>query len=211
MSSESTGRRSGRRPGPTTTRQAVAEAARRQFAELGYDRATMRGIAAEAGVDAALVIRFHGSKEALFREVMALPPAVAEALAGLADGPRATVGRRLAEVVVGMLDDPRSRSVVIGRIRSASSHPDAAELVRETVTRDVGSFVAALTDDEPEIRAVLVGSQVVGLALARHIVRVEPLASMAAADVVDYVAPTLQRYLIGTLGRRERPQNRSSS
>ena len=200
MSSEGSTKRSGRRPGPTTTRDAIAAAARRQFAELGYDRATLRGIAGEAGVDAALVVRFYGSKDALFREVMALPPAVAEAMERLADGPRATLGRRLAEVVVGMLEDPRSRSIVLGRIRSASSHPDAAALVRETVTRDVGRLVAAVTDDRPETRAVLVGSQVVGLALARHVVRVEPLASLPAADVVDFVAPVFQHYLVGRLG-----------
>jgi len=199
MSSEGSTKRSGRRPGPTTTRDAIADAARRQFAELGYDRATMRGIASEAGVDAALVMRFYGSKELLFREVMALPPQVAEAMASLADGPRATVGRRLAEAIVGMLEDPRSRSIVLGRIRSASSHPDAAALVRETVTRDLGRLVAALTDDAPETRAVLVGSQVVGLALARHVVHVEPLASMPAADVIDYIAPTFQHYLVGPL------------
>jgi AcrR family transcriptional regulator len=178
---------------------AIAEAARRQFAELGYDRTTLRGIAGEAGVDAALVVRFYGSKDALFREVMALPPAVAEAMAGLADGPTETVGRRLAEVIVGMLENPRSRSIVLGRIRSASSHPDAADLVRETVTRDIGRFVAALTDDQPETRAVLVGSQVVGLALARYVVRVEPLASLPAADVIDYIAPVFQHYLVGPL------------
>ncbi len=199
MSSESSGKRSGRRPGPTTTREAIADAARRQFAELGYDRATLRGIAGEAGVDAALVVRFYGSKDALFREVMALPPAVAEALAGLADGPTESVGRRLAEVIVGMLEDPRSRSIVLGRIRSASSHPEAAALVRETVTRDIGRLAAAVTDDEPETRAVLVGSQIVGLALARYVVRVEPLASLPAADVVDYIAPTFQHYLVGPL------------
>jgi AcrR family transcriptional regulator len=199
MSRERSVRRSGRRPGPTTTRDAIAEAARRQFAGLGYDRATLRGIASEAGVDAALVVRFYGSKDALFREVMALPPTVSEAIAGLADGPTAGVGRRLAEVIVGLLEDPRSRSVVLGRIRSASSHPDAAALVRETVTREVGSLVAALTDDEPETRAVLVGSQVVGLALARYVVRVEPLASLPAADVVDYIAPVFQHYLVGPL------------
>src|SRR5580765_898719 len=110
-SDETSARRSGRRPGPTTTRDAIAQAARRQFAELGYDRATLRGIAGEAGVDAALVVQFYGSKDALFREVMPLPPTVAAAMAGLADGPTATVGRRLAEVIVGMLEDPRSRSI----------------------------------------------------------------------------------------------------
>jgi AcrR family transcriptional regulator len=199
MSRENSAKRSGRRPGPTTTREAIADAARRQFAELGYDRATLRGIAGEAGVDAALVVRFYGSKDALFREVMALPPAVAEAMAGLADGPAATVGRRLAEVIVGMLENPRSRPIVLGRIRSASSHPDAAALVRETVTRDIGRLVAAVTDDEPETRAVLIGSQIVGLALARYVVRVEPLASLPAADVIDYIAPVFQHYLVGPL------------
>ncbi len=209
MSSERSVKRSGRRPGPTTTREEIAEAARRQFAELGYDRATLRGIAGEAGVDAALVVRFYGSKDALFREVMALPPTVAAAIASLADGPKATIGRRLAEVIVGMLENPRSRAIVLGRIRSASSHPDAAALVRETVTRDVGRLVAAVTDDEPETRAVLVGSQVVGLALARHVVRVEPLASLPAADVIDYIAPTLQHYLVGQLRADEsRPRPR---
>jgi AcrR family transcriptional regulator len=199
MSSERSTKRSGRRPGPTTTREAIADAARRQFAELGYDRATLRGIAAEAGVDAALVVRFYGSKDALFRDVMALPPGVAEALTGLANGPEATLGRRLAEVIVRMLEDPRSRSIVLGRIRSASSHADAAALVRDMVTRDVGSFVAAVTDDEPRTRAVLIGSQVVGLALARHVVRVEPLASLPPQEVIDYLAPVFQHYLVGGL------------
>jgi AcrR family transcriptional regulator len=201
MSSERSAKRSGRRPGPTTTREAIAESARRQFAELGYDRATLRRIAGEAGVDAALVVRFYGSKDALFREVMALPPTVAEAIENLADGPTATIGRRLAALIVGMLEDPTSRAIVVGRIRSASSHPDAAALVRETVTRDLGRLVAAVTEDEPETRAVLVGSQIVGLALSRHVVRVEPLASLPAAAVVDYIAPTFQHYLMGELGR----------
>jgi len=200
MSSETSSKRSGRRPGPTTTRDAVAEAARRQFAELGYDRATMRGIAGEAGVDAALVVRFHGSKEGLFREVMALPPATAAAMAGLAEGPRETVGRRFAEAVVGLLQDPRSRPIVLGRIRSAASHPDAAALVAEMVTRDVGGLVAALTDDEPRTRAALVGSQVVGLAFARHVVGIEPLASLPVTEVVDHLAPIFQHYLVGPLG-----------
>ncbi len=199
LSSPDAKRRSGRRPGPTQTRHAIVRAARTQFAELGYDRATIRGIANDAGVDPALVIRFHGSKDALFREVMALPPAAAEALERLADGPRETVGRRLAELIVGLLENPETRPILIGRIRSASSHPEAADLVRETVTRDLGRLTATLTEDEPEVRAVLAGTHVVGLAFARHVVRVEPLASMSAADVVEYAAPTFQRYLVGPL------------
>ena len=199
VSSPDSGRRSGRRPGPTTTRDAITRAARAQFSELGYDRTTIRGVAREAGVDPALVLRFYGSKDALFREVMALPPAAAEALERIADGPRETVGRRLAELIVGLLENPETRAIVVGRIRSAVSHPEAAALVRETVTRDVGRLTSALTDDQPDVRAVLAGTHVVGLALARYIVLVEPLASMSAADVIEYAAPTFQRYLVGPL------------
>jgi AcrR family transcriptional regulator len=202
MSSNSPSKRSGRRPGPTSTRAAIAESARRHFAELGYDRATIRGIAGDDGVDAALVVRFYGSKDGLFREVMALPPAVAEAIADLAEGPRESVGRRLAQAIVGMLEDPRSRPIVVGRIRSAASHPDAAALVRETVTRDVGGLVAALAGDRPELRAVLVGSQIVGLALARYIVCVEPLASLPAKGVIDHLTPVFQHYLVEPLDGR---------
>jgi AcrR family transcriptional regulator len=199
LSSESAGRRTGRRPGPGNSREAIAAAARAQFAEVGYDRATIRSIAAAAGVDPALVMRFFGSKEALFRDVMALPAAAADALERLADGPRETIGRRLAEVVVGLLENPATRPVVLGRIRSATSHPDAAALVRETVTRDLLRLAAAVSDDEPEARAVLAGAHVVGIAFARYVVCVEPLASLPAADVVDYVAPTFQRYLVEPL------------
>lgn len=199
VSSPDSGRRSGRRPGPTTTREAITSAARAQFSELGYDRTTIRGVAREAGVDPALVLRFYGSKDALFREVMALPPAAAEALERIADGPRETVGRRLAELIVGLLENPETRAIVVGRIRSAVSHPEAAALVRETVTRDVGRLTSALTDDQPDVRAVLAGTHVVGLALARYVVLVEPLASMPSAEVVEYAAPTFQRYLVGPL------------
>jgi AcrR family transcriptional regulator len=199
VSSPDSGRRSGRRPGPSTTREAIARAARAQFSELGYDRTTIRGVAREAGVDAALVIRFYGSKDALFREVMALPPAAAEALERIADGPRETVGRRLAELIVGLLENPETRAIVLGRIRAASSHPEAAALVRETVARDLRRLTDAVSDDVPDVRAVLAGTHVVGLALARYIVLVEPLASMPADDVVEYAAPTFQRYLVGPL------------
>jgi AcrR family transcriptional regulator len=192
-------RRSGRRPGASDTRERIAAAARSAFAELGYERASFRRIAAAAGVDPALVVHFFGSKEDLFRQVMALPPEITGALEHLAEGPRETVGRRLAELVVGALETPASRTVILGRIRCASTHPDAAALVRETVTRDVGALASALTDDQPEARAVLVGSHIVGIGLARYVVLVEPLASMSPAEVIELIAPTFQHYLVGPL------------
>ena len=192
-------RRTGRRPGTSDSREQIAVAARSLFAELGYERTSFRKIAASAGVDPALVVHFYGSKEDLFRQVMALPPAIADALARLADGSRETMGRRLAEVVVGALENPASRAIMLGRIRCATTHPDAAALVRETVTRDLRQLAAAVTDDQPDVRAVLIGAEVVGIALARYAVLVEPLASMASEEVVDLVAPTFQHYLVEPL------------
>ena len=192
-------KRSGRRRGTTQTREAIALAAQAQFAELGYDRATFRGIARAAGVDPALVVHFFGSKEALFREVMKLPPVVADALAALADGPRELIGRRLAEVFVRALEHPATRAIMIGRIRSASQHADAAALVRETVARDMGRLTSAMDADRPETRAVLIGSHIVGVTLTRHVVLVEPIASMPAAELVDLLAPTFQHFLTGPL------------
>jgi AcrR family transcriptional regulator len=192
-------KRTGRRPGQTQTRDAVIAAARRAFAEAGYDRATIRGIAIAAGVDPALIAHYFGSKEELFREVMKLPPGAADAIAGLADGPRTTVGRRLAQLVVGVLENPATRDIVLGRIRSASSHPDAAALVRQTVEQDMLRLAASLNVDQPELRATLAGSMFVGTAFARHIVGIEPLASLDTPALVDALAPALQQCLTGPM------------
>lgn len=188
-------KRTGRRSGTPQTREAIAVAAREHFADYGYEGATFRRIAAAAGVDPALVVHFYGSKEDLFREVMGLPPDVAEGLVRIAEQPRELLGRSLAELVVAALESPATRPIVLGRIRCASSHPGAAALVRETVIRDLSSLTGAITSDRPEVRAVLCGSFIVGIALARYVVLVEPLASLPAANLVDLLAPTFQRYL----------------
>jgi AcrR family transcriptional regulator len=187
-------RRTGRRVGTSHTQEQIAAAARAQFAEAGYDRATFRSIAAAAGVDPALVVHFFGSKADLFREVMQLP-AVSAAVVGLAEVPRSELGRLLAELAIGTLENPATQPVVLGRIRSASSHAEAAELVREGVTRDLSQLIGAITDDRPAERAALVGAHIVGIAVVRYVVKVEPLASMSAAEVIDLIAPTFQHYL----------------
>lgn len=194
--------RTGRRRGQPQTREAIAAAARAQFGELGYDRATIRGIAAAAGVDPALVVHFFGPKDALFREVMTLPPEMGDALAALGEGGRETIGRRLAELVVGGMENPAARSVLVGRIRGATSNPDAAQFVREGVSRDIQRLVSSLTDDEPQKRAALVGSQIIGMVFARYVVGVEPLASMTSAELVEALGPTFQHYLVEPLDQK---------
>ena len=192
-------KRTGRRVGAPGTREQIAVAARALFATVGYERATFRAIAAEAGVDPALVVHFYGTKESLFLEVMQLPPQVSDAFVRIAQGPRRQMGRRLAELVVGALENPATRPIVVGRIRCASSHPEAAGLVRETVTHDLARLTGAIGGDEPDTRAALVGAHIVGIATTRYIVRVEPLASLAPERIVELLAPAFQRCLTGPL------------
>jgi AcrR family transcriptional regulator len=199
-------RRAGRRPGTSGTREAIAAAARRMFGEVGYERATIRAIANEAGVDPALVVHFFGSKQQLFLAVMDLPFAPEEVLPTIFAGDRAQAGERFARFIVGVLEDASARSVLTGMVRAATSEPEAARMLRELISRRVFAAISAsLGADDAELRATLVGSQVVGLIVARYIVAVEPLASLDSERLVAAVAPNLQRYLAGALGPAGNP------
>lgn len=193
-------RRSGRRRGTSETREAILAAAARQFAARGYDRASLRAIAAEAGVDQKLIAHFFGSKQQLFVAAVGMPVNPAEVLrVVLAAGPDA-LAATLAEVIGGLLDNPDYRQRLTGLVRAAASEPEMARMLREFLTREVFTPIAdALETDEPMLRANLVGSQIVGLLMARYVVEVEPLASLPARDVAEAVAPTLERYLVGPL------------
>jgi AcrR family transcriptional regulator len=189
-------KKAGRRPGRSVTRGAILAAARRQFAELGFDRTTMRSVAAEADVDPALVSHYFGSKQQLFLEVVELPFDPAAVLPGLLAGDRRKVGERLARLFMSVLDNPDARDRWIGMIRAAASEPAAAETLREILTQRVFVPLAeTLGVEDAQLRATLVGSQIVGLVMARHVVGVEPLASLPSEDVARVVGPTLQRYL----------------
>jgi AcrR family transcriptional regulator len=192
--------RTGRRPGESSTRDDILEAARRLFAERGYQGATMRAIAAEAGVDAALVVHFFGNKPALMAEAIEWPfdPEV-EMPKLLADG-RRNVGRRLAELFVRTWDDEGTRNPILTLLRAATTEPRAAELLGEFMRdRLYGPLMEHLGSDRPELRADLAVSQLLGTALLRYVLTVEPLASAPADQVVDWIAPTVQRYLTGKL------------
>jgi AcrR family transcriptional regulator len=193
-------RPSGRRPGDSGTRDAILAAARRQFAEQGYDRTSLRGIAIEAGVDPSLVGHFYGTKQELFVTVVELPFNPSEVLPRLLAGDPDEVGSRLAGFVVGMLETPRARERVTGLVRAAASDPEAARLLRELVTREMFVPMAEhLGTGNERLRASFVGSQVVGLVMARYVVAVEPLASAAPDVVVATLGPILQRLLTGPM------------
>jgi AcrR family transcriptional regulator len=196
----SSGKRTGRRPGATGTREAILAAAGRRFAEHGYDRASLRGIAADAGVDQKLIAHYFGSKQQLFVAAIGLPLDPGEIVPAVLAGGRRSLRARLVEVLVTLLEQPDVRERLTGVVRGAASSPEMARTMREFLTRAVFAPVAAsLESDQPLLRANLVGSQVVGLLMARYVVAVEPLASLPAREVAEAVAPTLERYLVGRL------------
>jgi AcrR family transcriptional regulator len=193
-------RRTGRRPGPNQTRAAILDAARAAFAQRGYDAVSIRAVARGAGVDPALVHRFYGSKEELFVAAMELPLAPSRLVATLlADGVD-HLGDRLVRTFLELFDDPAAFAPFLALIRGAVSNEHAAALLREFLTREVlGRLAAAASPDRAELRASLAGSQVVGLAMARYVVRVPPLATTDRDTVAACVGPTIQRYLTGEL------------
>jgi AcrR family transcriptional regulator len=187
--------RTGRRPGAGGTREKILAAARLHFGEAGYDGATIRGIAGEAGVDPALVLHYFGSKEGVFLAAVEFPidPAVVipRLLAPGLDG----LGTRLAGFFLETWDSPLG-SPLLALIRSVVGSERAAEVLRDFVSREVlGRLAEALELDQPQLRASLAASQLVGLAMLRYVVKLEPLASARPEEVAAWLGPSIQRYL----------------
>ena len=200
----------GRRAGPTRTRQEILDAARAAFAARGYDAVSLRAIARQAGVDPALVHHFFNSKSQLFAAAMALPLDPEYFVAALLAGERDTLGARLVLAVVELWDRPDGFQGFLGAIRGAVSHADAARLLREFVTREVlGRLATAAAPDAPQTRAALAGAQIVGLAMARKIVCIEPIATADPAWLAATIGPTVQHYLTAPLPRT--PPNRTTA
>jgi len=193
-------RRPGRPPGPSDTRAAILAAASRRFAEVGYDRASLRAIATDAGVDQKLIAHYFGSKQQLFVTAIGLPIDPGAILPAVLAGDRAGLPERLAAALVTVLEQPEVHERLTGIVRGAASSPEMARMMREFLTRAVFEPIAASLDvEQPLLRATLVGSQIVGLLMARYVVAVEPLASLPPQALAAAVAPTLERYLVGPL------------
>ncbi|RLK12365.1 TetR family transcriptional regulator [Micromonospora sp. M71_S20] len=194
-------RRTGRRPGNPDTRQAILDAARAAFAERGFDGASIRAVAAAARVDPALVHHYFGSKDRLFLAAMHAPVDPAELLPSVLAGDRAGLGERLVRTFLGAWDSPAGTAGV-ALLRSAVSNEWTARLLREFLVTQVLRRVLDQLDVDPAelpLRGSLVASQLIGLAMMRHVVRLEPVASAAPETLVAAVGPTVQRYLTGDL------------
>jgi AcrR family transcriptional regulator len=196
--------RTGRRPGESGTRLAIMRAARARFAERGFDGATIRGIAADAGVDPALVHHFYGDKERLFVAAMGLPAVPSEILARLPKQRRA-IGEAIVRAVLQVWESEETRAPALALLRSAFTNERAAAMLREFVTSTIlGNLAAFARDEDAEYRAALVGSQLVGLGIARYVIGLEPVASASVDDIAAAIGPTVRRYLTGTIDRPSR-------
>ena len=204
-------RRPGRRAGENRTREAILDAARRSFAARGYDGTTIRGVAADARVNPALVHHFYGTKEGLFAAAMKLPVLPSDLLSRAFSAARDRFGddfeAHLGEVMVGTMlrawDVTEVRTAFLGLLRTAATTDRGLAMLREFITSTIlASMVraAGLADHaEGRYRAALVGSQVVGLGFTRYLLRLEPIASASTEDLVAAIGPTVQRYLTGDL------------
>ena len=196
-------RRSGRRAGSSGTRTAVLAAARRQFSDLGYDRTSLRSTAAEAGVDQRLVGYFYGSKHQLFVAATKLPFDPGASVPHVLGGDVSGRGERMARLIVGLLENNETGPKLIGLVRAAAAEPEAARMVRDLLGSEIwGPAAQRLPVSDPPLAVNLIATQVLGLVMSRYVIRAEPLASLAAEDVIQTMAPALQRLLTGT-GRRK--------
>jgi AcrR family transcriptional regulator len=172
-------------------------AARELFAEKGYDRASVRAIARAADVDPALVHHFYGTKEALFIAAVRFPVNPAEVIPYVLDGgPRSEAGARLARMFLREWGKVEERGALIGLLRSAMTNEQAAEMLRQFVS---AAFLARVSDqlDIPLLHMEAAAAQMIGVAFLRYVLKAEPIASASDDELVELLAPTLQRYFGG--------------
>lgn len=199
------GGRTGRRPGGTDTREDILAAAREVFGERGFDGATMRGVAGVAGVDPALIYHYFGSKQQLFVAAMEIPYRWQEVLPAVLEGAVDEMGERLVRQLLGYWEDPRINPLFRGVVRSAATDPVAAEMVRSMLASGPFALLAQrIGTPDAELRALLMASHVMGVALLRYVLEVEPLASAPVEQVARMVGPVIGGYLHGVVEASDR-------
>ncbi|GAA1849421.1 TetR family transcriptional regulator [Myceligenerans crystallogenes] len=192
--------RRGRRPAGQDARGAILEAARMEFAEQGYDGASMRSVARRAGVDPGTVRHWFPEKSALLPAALGLAEVSPhEIVKQVVDGPLDRLGERLVRVALKVWDDagPDLMRVALPAVLGS---PELRSLMPQFLLAEVlGPIARNLPSEDAALRTSLLGSQMIGLAMARYVVGLEPIASLPADGVVAAVAPNLQRYLTGKL------------
>ena len=204
------GRRAGgRRAGDSGTREAISDAARAQFADFGYHGATIRGIAAAAEVDPALVHHYYGTKEALFAAAMRIPVIPSEvltaALSARPDDGRG-FGAHLVRTALTLWESDGIKETFLGLLRSAVTSDQAAVMLREFVSDSILSTVVRVagldrqtSPAEAEYRATMVATQMLGLAVTRLVLGLPAVARASIDELATTVGPSVERYLSGDI------------
>jgi AcrR family transcriptional regulator len=189
----------GRRPGAPDTRAEILTSARTLFAARGFANTSVRAVAADAGVDPALVHHYYGTKDDLFMSALEIPVDLRALLAPVVEQGADGAAERLLRTFLGVWDDPEHQAAFVVLFRSLIE-PSGERLLKEGFLPVVMRPVAeALGLERPELRIQLVASQIFGLIICRYVLRLQPLAAMTEDQVVGTYAPTLQRYLTGEL------------
>ncbi|MBX9363781.1 TetR family transcriptional regulator [Streptomyces massasporeus] len=192
-------RRRGRPPRTEAadTRDRILTAARDEFSERGYEKTSVRGIAKSAGVDSALVHHYFGTKEQVFEAAITLSfgPAL-QAPKAIEEGPLDGVGERLARFFFGIWENPATRAPLLAIVRSALTNDTAAAVFRRIIATQVLRRIAVQLElPDAELRAELAAAQLVGTAILRYVLRIEPLASADPEQVIARLAPVVQGHL----------------
>jgi AcrR family transcriptional regulator len=186
----------GRRRGSPDTREAILAVARRRFLAEGYGPVTMRSIAAEAGVDAALISYFFGSKKGLFGAVLGLVANPPEVLAGALPGDPATLPERVLRALLSAWEHPEGGARLKLLVRAAVQDPELARLLRDLLEREiVGRIAEHVGGPAAGARAGAFGTSLAGLIFVRYIIGVEPVASMTPDELIARLAPGLRAAL----------------
>lgn len=195
--------RPGRRPGNQDTRGDILSAAREQFATRGFAGASVRGIAAEAGVDAALVHHYFGTKQDLFLATVALPVPIPDVIAELIADGLDGLGPRLVERVLAIWESDAQPALVAG-LRSIIADAGMSRSMREFATTQLIAQVIGAYDlprPEAERRVGLAVSHLLGVFTARYLLELPAVTSLSRDELVAAVGPVLQAYLDGNFAR----------
>ncbi|WP_217209124.1 TetR/AcrR family transcriptional regulator [Streptomyces sp. AC550_RSS872] len=194
-------RRRGRPPRTESadTRDRILDAAREEFSERGYEKTSVRGIAKAAGVDSALVHHYFGTKEQVFEASVEVAFAPALKVRDVVlEGPLDDVGERMTRVIFGLWENPVTRKPLLAIVRSAVNNDAAAAVFRRLVSAQLLRRIAGEIDaPDAELRAELAAAQLVGIAMMRYVIRIEPIASADVEQIIGRVAPVVQGHLTG--------------
>lgn len=186
-------------PGPST-RQLLIEVAQREISERGYNGVSLRSIARRAEVDPSLVRHYFGSKQNLFARAVQLEIDPAELADEVLRGSPAAIGRRTVKALLNYWDNPRTAAMPLARLSASLNSEEVARLARDEFIDGFFTAVARkVSPDYPELRAALVASQLIAMALGRYLITDPVLAACSVQDLVRIYGQTVQRYLTGPL------------